>query len=148
MVKNIRHSGIVVRDIIESYNFYVDLGFMIESDEIEKGKFLDTILGIDGCEIRVMKMSCDNQMIELLDYIKPKSKDFEKRMMSKLTRDTDTSFRNLQRTKTKMRENWITDVYNHAKTLVISGMVDKPYKEYKTDTDKGSIYDELHWTAK
>ena len=38
MIKNIRHSGIVVRDIIESYNFYVDLGFMIESDEIEKGK--------------------------------------------------------------------------------------------------------------
>ena len=75
MVKNIRHSGIVVRDIIESYNFYVDLGFMIESDEIEKGKFLDTILGIDGCEIRVMKMSCDNQMIELLGYQNPKSLD-------------------------------------------------------------------------
>jgi len=68
MIKNIRHSGIVVRDIIESYNFYVNLGFMIESDEIEKGKFLDTILGIDDCEIRVMKMSCDNQMIELLGY--------------------------------------------------------------------------------
>ena len=75
MIKNIRHSGIVVRDIIESYNFYVDLGFMIESDEIEKGKFLDTILGIDGCEIRVMKMSCDNQMIELLGYQYPKSLD-------------------------------------------------------------------------
>ena len=82
MVKNIRHSGIVVRDIIESYNFYVDLGFMIESDEIEKGKFLDTILGIDGCEIRVMKMSCGNQMIELLEYKEPKSKDFEKKINS------------------------------------------------------------------
>ena len=78
MIKNIRHSGIVVRDIIESYNFYVDLGFLIESDEIEKGKFLDTILGIDDCKIRVIKMSCDNQMIELLDYENPKSKDFEK----------------------------------------------------------------------
>ena len=75
MISNIRHSGIVVRDIIESYNFYVDLGFMIESDEIEKGKFLDTILGIDDCEIRVMKMSCDNQMIELLGYQYPKSLD-------------------------------------------------------------------------
>jgi|TARA_R110000824_G_scaffold35575_1_gene111331 4-hydroxyphenylpyruvate dioxygenase-like putative hemolysin len=82
MIKNIRHSGIVVRDIIESYNFYVDLGFMIESDEIEKGKFLDTILGIDGCEIRVMKMSCGNQMIELLEYKEPKSKDFEKKINS------------------------------------------------------------------
>ena len=82
MIKNIRHSGIVVRDIIESYNFYVDLGFMIESDEIEKGKFLDTILGIDGCEIRVIKMSCDNQMIELLEYKEPKSKDFEKKINS------------------------------------------------------------------
>ena len=69
MIKNIRHSGIVVRDIIESYNFYVELGFLIESDELEKGKFLDNILGIDGCEIRVMKMSCGNQMIELLNYM-------------------------------------------------------------------------------
>ena len=82
MIKNIRHSGIVVRDIIESYNFYVELGFLIESDEIEKGKFLDTILGIDGCEIRVMKMSCGNQMIELLEYKEPKSKDFEKKINS------------------------------------------------------------------
>ena len=68
MIKNIRHSGIVVRNIDESYKFYQNLGFNLVSDEIEKGKFLDTILGIDGCEIRVMKMSCDNQMIELLGY--------------------------------------------------------------------------------
>jgi catechol 2,3-dioxygenase-like lactoylglutathione lyase family enzyme len=68
MVNNIRHSGIVVRDIIQSYNFYVDLGFMVESDEIESGGFLETILGIDNCEIRVIKMSCGNQMIELLGY--------------------------------------------------------------------------------
>tara|TARA_R100000742_G_C4245240_1_gene64263 strand:+ start:354 stop:776 length:423 start_codon:yes stop_codon:yes gene_type:complete len=68
MISNIRHSGIVVRDITESYNFYRGLGFIIESDEIEKGEFLETILGIDDCEIRVIKMSCDNQMIELLGY--------------------------------------------------------------------------------
>tara|TARA_R100000008_G_scaffold45515_1_gene26698 strand:- start:218 stop:640 length:423 start_codon:yes stop_codon:yes gene_type:complete len=68
MISNIRHSGIVVRDIIESYNFYIDLGFSVVSDEIEKGEFLETILGIDNCEIRVIKMSCNNQMIELLGY--------------------------------------------------------------------------------
>ncbi len=68
MIKNIRHSGIVVRNIADSYKFYSDLGFNVISDEIEKGKFLDTILGIDDCEIRVIKMSCDNQMIELLGY--------------------------------------------------------------------------------
>jgi len=84
MIKNIRHSGIVVRDIIESYNFYIDLGFMIESDEIEKGKFLDTILGIDGCEIRVIKMVCDNQMIELLGYQIDSTfgEDFERKVNS------------------------------------------------------------------
>ena len=82
MIKNIRHSGIVVRDIIEFTFSFDSGGFMIESDEIEKGKFLDTILGIDGCEIRVMKMSCGNQMIELLEYKEPKSKDFEKKINS------------------------------------------------------------------
>ena len=82
MIKNIRHSGIVVRDIVKSYNFYIDLGFNIVSDEIEKGEFLDTILGFDNCEIRIIKMSCDNQMIELLEYQNPKSKDFEKKINS------------------------------------------------------------------
>tara|TARA_Y100001973_G_C5069724_1_gene266921 strand:- start:28 stop:444 length:417 start_codon:yes stop_codon:yes gene_type:complete len=82
MIKNIRHSGVVVRNIVESYNFYKGLGFNVVSDEIEKGRFLNTILGIDDCEIRVIKMSCGNQMIELLGYINPQSKDFEKRINS------------------------------------------------------------------
>jgi catechol 2,3-dioxygenase-like lactoylglutathione lyase family enzyme len=77
MISNIRHSGIVVRDIIESYNFYRGLGFDVVSDEIEKGKFLDTILGMKDCEIRIIKMSCSNQMIELLEYDNPESQDFD-----------------------------------------------------------------------
>ena len=40
MIKNIRHSGIVVRNIDESYKFYQNLGFNLVSDEIEKGKLL------------------------------------------------------------------------------------------------------------
>ena len=42
MIKNIRHSGVVVRNIVESYNFYKGLGFNVVSDEIEKGGFINS----------------------------------------------------------------------------------------------------------
>ena len=82
MIKNIRHSGIVARDLTKTYNFYLGLGFNAVSDEQERGKFIDTILGLDNCEVRTIKMKCGNQMIELLEYKNPKSEDFTKRVNS------------------------------------------------------------------
>lgn len=82
MIKNIRHIGIVVRDISESYNFYTKLGFTVKSDEIESGNFLDTIIGIKKCQIRIIKMIYNNQMIELLEYQTPKSNDYKKEINS------------------------------------------------------------------
>ena len=46
MIKNIRHTGIVVRDLNKSYNFYTELGFKTKSDEIESGEFLEFVLKI------------------------------------------------------------------------------------------------------
>lgn len=82
MIRNIRHIGIVVRDISESYNFYTNLGFIVKSDEIESGNFLDTIIGIKKCQIRIIKMIYNNQMIELLEYQTPKSYDHKKEINS------------------------------------------------------------------
>ena len=78
MIKNIRHTGIVVRDLNKSYNFYTELGFKTKSDEIESGEFLEFILGIKNCSIRIIKMVCNEQMIELLKYQTPKSNDAKK----------------------------------------------------------------------
>jgi catechol 2,3-dioxygenase-like lactoylglutathione lyase family enzyme len=82
MIKKIRHTGIVVRNLDESYDFYHNLGFTLVSDEIESNNFIDTILGLDDCRIRIMKMSCGDEMIELLDYKNPISYDPIKKINS------------------------------------------------------------------
>ena len=78
MVK-VRHSGIVVRDLKESLDFYRYLGFRTVNDDVETGEFIDNILGFEKCEVRTVKMICDGkQMIELLEYRNPESPDFTK----------------------------------------------------------------------
>ena len=47
MVK-IRHSGIVVRDLVASLDFYLAFGFSVVSDQLESGKFIDDILGFNN----------------------------------------------------------------------------------------------------
>ena len=82
MIK-LRHSGIVVRNLEKTLNFYTHLGFKVVKDVVESGKFIDTIVGFDECKVRTVKMVCDdNQMIELLFYINPKSDDFTKKINS------------------------------------------------------------------
>tara|TARA_R110000796_G_scaffold123761_4_gene238198 strand:- start:17525 stop:17941 length:417 start_codon:yes stop_codon:yes gene_type:complete len=82
MVK-IRHSGIVVRDLVASLDFYLAFGFSVVSDQLESGKFIDDILGFKDCKVRTVKMVCkNNQMLELLHYKDPKSEDFKKRVNS------------------------------------------------------------------
>tara|TARA_R100001230_G_C5519178_1_gene57011 strand:+ start:136 stop:552 length:417 start_codon:yes stop_codon:yes gene_type:complete len=74
-----RHSGIVVRDIDVSLSFYLNLGFTVINDQIETGRFIDTILGFTKCKVRTIKMVCkNNQILELLYYITPVSEDHKK----------------------------------------------------------------------
>ena len=70
MIKDIRHTGIVVVDLRSSLYFYRDLlGFRIEKEKQEKSEFIDKILGLSGAEITTVKMvSPHGQMIELLKY--------------------------------------------------------------------------------
>ena len=67
----IRHAGIVVKDMATSINFYTNLlGFEIKKDMVEKGEFMDSFLGIKDVEVRTVKMSLkDGGMIELLKFI-------------------------------------------------------------------------------
>ena len=70
MIKDIRHTGIVVFDLNRSMHFYVEkLGFKVLKRMNESGPFIDKILGLKNEEVYTVKMILKNhQMIELLDF--------------------------------------------------------------------------------
>ena len=70
MIKNIRHIGIVVKDLDSSLWFYRDkLGFKIAKQVDESGRFIDALLGMDNITVTTVKMTLnDDSMIELLDF--------------------------------------------------------------------------------
>lgn len=70
-MKEIRHAGIVVSDMERSLKFYRDLlGLKIVKDFTEKGKYIDSILGLSGVQLRMVKLTTDDgSMIELLHFL-------------------------------------------------------------------------------
>lgn len=70
MVKNIRHTGIVVDNLEVSLCFYRDLlGFKVAKQMKEQGNYINNVLGLDGVEVTTVKMRApDGGMIELLKY--------------------------------------------------------------------------------
>ncbi len=70
MIKDIRHTGIVVVDLEESLNFYRDiLGFKIDIQMEESGNYIDNILSMQDVRVVTVKLSSPSgQMIELLKY--------------------------------------------------------------------------------
>ena len=70
MIKEIRHTGIVVDDLKKSLWFYKEkMGFKLFKHMDESGHFIDKILGIRNIKVTTVKMTLGNgQMIELLDF--------------------------------------------------------------------------------
>ena len=70
MIKEIRHTGIVVDDLKKSLWFYKEkMGFKVFKHMDESGHFIDKILGIRNIMVTTVKMILGNgQMIELLDF--------------------------------------------------------------------------------
>jgi catechol 2,3-dioxygenase-like lactoylglutathione lyase family enzyme len=78
MIKNIRHTGIIVKDLDSSLTFYRDiLGFKIFKRMDEEGTFIDGILGLNKVLVTTIKMIIPDTeyMIELLYYHSHKSKE-------------------------------------------------------------------------
>lgn len=70
MIKNIRHTGIVVNDLDKMAIFYRQLGFIEVSREIESGHFIEQVVNIPKVELEWVKMrSPDGYLIELLQYL-------------------------------------------------------------------------------
>ena len=70
MIKDIRHIGIVVKDLESSLYFYRDLlGLQIIKKMEESGNFIDNISSLKNVQVTTVKMSFPSgQMIELLKY--------------------------------------------------------------------------------
>jgi catechol 2,3-dioxygenase-like lactoylglutathione lyase family enzyme len=70
VIKNIRHTGIVVSDLERSLCFYRDLlGFKITKEMEEFGDYIDAISALHHVKVTTIKMAApDGQLIELLFY--------------------------------------------------------------------------------
>jgi lactoylglutathione lyase len=68
MLKAMRHVGIVVKDLDKMLTFYRDfLGLTVFSDFRENGKFINTLQGLQGADVRMVKLALpDGSLIELL----------------------------------------------------------------------------------
>lgn len=68
-VLNIRHTGLVVRNLDESLKFYLSLGFSIVSCVQEDSNFISIISAKSDVILKTVKLIApNNDMIELLDY--------------------------------------------------------------------------------
>jgi catechol 2,3-dioxygenase-like lactoylglutathione lyase family enzyme len=70
MICNIRHTGLVVRDLEHSLKFYKDLlGFSEWKRAKEEGSFIEQLVGIPGVSLEWAKLKLpDDSLIELLQY--------------------------------------------------------------------------------
>ena len=71
MITGIRHTGIVVTDMEKALAFYRDLlGLKVAKDFKEEGDYIDSISGLSGVRVRMVKLTADDSsMVELLQYL-------------------------------------------------------------------------------
>jgi catechol 2,3-dioxygenase-like lactoylglutathione lyase family enzyme len=69
MIKKVRHTGIVVRDLQKTANFYQALGFVTDNSAIETGRFIDQVTNLENVKLEWIKLkSKDGYVLELLQY--------------------------------------------------------------------------------
>jgi catechol 2,3-dioxygenase-like lactoylglutathione lyase family enzyme len=69
MIKAVRHTGIVVRDLEKSAEFYCTLGFVKDNQAIEEGAFIDAVVGLQNTKLEWVKLKApDGYLLELLQY--------------------------------------------------------------------------------
>ena len=77
MVRNVRHFGIVVRDMDACLKFYRDLlGLQVRNDAVESGETMDAVLGLKDVQVRTVKMGAGESgaLVELLEFRSPREK--------------------------------------------------------------------------
>ena len=86
MIKAVRHTGVVVRDLEKSIAFYRTLGFVEDSRATEEGVFIDTVVGLQNTKLEWIKLkAADGYLLELLQYHShPERKEIEKQKSNQL----------------------------------------------------------------
>jgi|APSaa5957512493_1039668.scaffolds.fasta_scaffold13843_2 catechol 2,3-dioxygenase-like lactoylglutathione lyase family enzyme len=70
MIKNMRHAGLVVRDLDISLVFYQELlGLSVFKRMKEKGHYIERVVGITGASLEWVKLqAADGSLLELIQY--------------------------------------------------------------------------------
>jgi catechol-2,3-dioxygenase len=69
MIKSVRHTGIVVRNIEKVANFYHAIGFIDVDSATEEGEFIDQVTGLKKTKLEWIKLTApDGYLLELLQY--------------------------------------------------------------------------------
>ena len=71
LVKGFRHTGIIVKNMESSRQFYEGiLGFEVIQDYTDDSKYINDVLGLSHGEIHMIKLkTIDGYIIELLEYL-------------------------------------------------------------------------------
>ena len=93
---NIRHTGIVVKNLKKSLFFYKNiLGFKVQKRMIEEGRATDKLSNLKKTKVETLKMVVgkQNHMIELLYFHSHKRKTFDKNYnISRIGNHMQTAF--------------------------------------------------------
>ncbi|MER2492177.1 VOC family protein [Catenovulum sediminis] len=85
MLLSARHTGIVVKNLTKSLDFYTSLGFVEQSRDTESGYFIEQVTGICGVTLHWVKLSLsDGFLLEILKYEQNKCQKLEPPEPSKL----------------------------------------------------------------
>ena len=86
MIKAVRHTGVVVRDLKKSVEFYCALGFIEDNRATEEGKFIDAVVGLCNTKLEWVKLIApDGYLLELLQYHShPEQKEIAKQRSNQL----------------------------------------------------------------
>ena len=73
MITAFRHTGIVVSDMKVALKFYKDLLHLeLIVDTVEESKHIDSILGLSGVRLHIVKLSISKGiLLELFQFLKP-----------------------------------------------------------------------------
>ena len=72
MIASVRHTGIVVKDLEATKDFYLALGFALQSQAHETGPFIEQVTGFADANLHWVKMILpDNSLLELIQYDYP-----------------------------------------------------------------------------
>ena len=65
----LRHSAIVVEDLVRSLEFYQALGLTLDSRQMEEGDFIDSLVDLTDTRVETAKLTFPNGgKLELLQY--------------------------------------------------------------------------------